>query len=135
MSDVVLTFDLGPFEELCGKLPAIVERAALREAKVQLGVVQKTARTFHRFQSTSGRRPTGRYYRNTHRLEKSIQVEMSDNGGRVYLDEGIADYGVYVHEGTRTWDPDQFVYESFDMFRDDIVRNIGNAVAESIANL
>jgi hypothetical protein len=131
----VLTFDLRPFEELCGKLPQAVMRAALREAKTQLGVVQKTARTFHRFQSTSGMRPNGRYYRNTGRLERSIQVEMSDDGGRVYLDEGIADYGVYIHSGFKSWESDPFVYEAFDEFREDILNNIGEAVSRAISEL
>lgn len=135
MSENVLTFDLRPFEELCGKLPAAIENAVRREAKVQLGVVQKTARTFHRFQSESGRRPSGRYYRNTGRLERSVQVEMTDDGGRVYLDEGIADYGVYVHEGQRSWEPDQFVYEAFEILSRDIINGLTNAASTAIANL
>ena len=135
MPENVLTFDLRPFEDLCGKLPAAVMNAARREAKTQLRVVQKTARTFHRFQSTSGRRESGRYYRNTGRLEKSVKVEMTDDGGRVYLEEGIADYGIFVHDGQRSWEPDQFVYEAFDDFKDDMIENIGNAVATAIAEL
>lgn len=135
MSDNILTVDLSKFEDLCGKLPAVVEHAAMRAAKAELSTVQYIAKAVHRFQSTSGRRPTGRYYKNTHRLERSVQVEMTDTGGRVYLDEGIADYGIYVHEGQRSWSPDQFVYDAFEAQKDDIVTGIGEAVAIAITEL
>lgn len=135
MNENVLTFDLKPFEDMCGKLPAVVERAAMVQAKRELGAVQFVARKIHRFQSTSGRRPTGRYYRNTGRLERSIEVEMTDDGGRVYLDEGVADYGVYVHEGQRSWAPDQFVYDSFEVQKEDMITGIGEAVANAIMSL
>ena len=135
MNANILTFDLKSFENFCGKLPERIERAAMIQAKRELGVVQYIARTAHRFMSTPGRRPTGRYYRNTGRLERSIQVEMTGDGGRVYLDDGIADYGVYVHEGQRSWEPDQFVYDAFEAQRDDIVTGIGEAVAAAILEL
>jgi hypothetical protein len=139
MNENVLTFDLKPFEDLCGKLPATVERAAMRAAKAELGVVQYIARTAHRFQGTPGRRPSGRYYRNTGKLVDSIQVEMTGDGGRVYLDDGVgphaAPYGPYVHEGQRSWQPDQFLYDSFSAQHDDIVTGIGEAVGIAISEL
>jgi hypothetical protein len=115
--------------------PPAVERAVFRQARQSLGDVRNQARRIHRFMATSGRRPTGRYYKNTGRLERSVQVEMSDSGGRVYLDTGIADYGPYVHEGQRSWAPDQFIYESMYAWKDQIFVDIGNAVAQAISEL
>ena len=140
MDENVVQINLKPFEDMMGRLPQKVLTAARREAKTQLGVVQKTAKTFHRFMNTSGRRPSGRYYKNTHRLERSISMEMSDTTGRVYLDLGIADYGVYVHQGWwnpktgAIWYPDQFIYEAMHILKPDIVREIGNAVYAAAYN-
>ena len=140
MTENTLTIDLTKFEAVLNALPEKVERAVMREAKKQLTDVQRVARVAHRFQSTSGLRPAwGRkkagYYKNTHKLEKSVQVEMTGDGGRVYLDTGVADYGPYVHEGQRSWEPDRFVYQALAIQRHEIINGIGRAVAEAINSL
>jgi hypothetical protein len=130
-----LEIDLTKWERVMDSFPSTVERHVLRQARQSLADVRNTARKIHRFRATSGRRPTGRYYKNTGRLERSVQVEMFDSGGRVYLDTGIADYGPYVHEGQRSWAPDQFIYESMFAWKEQIIADIGNAVAEAISEL
>jgi hypothetical protein len=109
-----VTVDLSRYRDFAERLPVAVERAAVRGIKRQLAAIQRRARREHRFMSTSGKRPTGRYYRNTHMLEKSVEMTTDEHGGMVYLDTGIAAYGPYVHEGQRSWAPDQFIYGAFD---------------------
>ena len=132
MADNVLTFDLKPFEDWCGRFPMLLYDNVLKVVRSHLINVRTIARQAHRFMSTPGRRPSGRYYRNTGRLEKSIQVEMMSDGGRVYLDEGIAYYGKYVHEGQQSWEPDPFIYDAFESQRDMIISDILEMVSQAI---
>lgn len=65
------------------------QRIAFREALQQ---IQKRARAEHRFRSRSGL------------AEKSIDVDESNLGqleGAVFLDEGVAPYAPFLHEGTK----------------------------------
>jgi hypothetical protein len=131
----VLTFDLKPFENWCGMFPKETYNALLQIIALNLDNVRSIARMTHRFQSTPGRRPTGRYYRNTGALEDSIRVKMESDGGRVYLEEGIAPYGKFVHDGQRTWEPDQFVYDAFETQKDNIVSDLNYALDEAIRGI
>jgi hypothetical protein len=97
VSEVMKAFEL---------LPQEAEREILISAKEWLTSVQRVARMLHR------------YITHTSHLEKSVQVAIGktlDEGGKVYLDTGIAHYGPYVHEGHHLdgphggWKPDQFL--------------------------
>jgi hypothetical protein len=112
--DIVI--DLSRLEDVFHRLPVDIERIALKEIKNQTQEAQLFARKNHRFMNTSGRRPTGRYYRNTHMLVKSINTMSDGSGSTLYLETGIAKYAPYVHEGQKDqrfkkpWAPDQFIY-------------------------
>jgi hypothetical protein len=131
----ILTFDLKPFEDFCGRMPMMLYDDALKIIRLHLVNIRTIARQIHRFQATPGKRPNGRYYRNTGRLERSVQVHMESDGGSVYLDEGIADYGKYVHEGQRSWAPDQFVYDAFESQRDEIDSDLTYAISQAIREM
>jgi len=76
-------------------------QASLMEV-MKLGTVkmEQDARSNHRFQSRTGS------------LVEAILSETWGLSGRVYIDDFIAPYGVYVHEGQRSWAPDQFIYKA-----------------------
>lgn len=133
--DNVLTFDLKPFEDMCGRLPDGLYKSALQNIRMHLDNVRTIARTTHRFMSTPGRRPTGRYYRNSGHLEDSIRVKIESDGGRVYLEESIADYGKYVHDGQRSWAPDPFVYDAFESQKDEIISDLSYNIAQAIKEM
>jgi hypothetical protein len=79
--------------------------------KHQLVEIQRQARKNHRYNTHTGA------------LEKSINWKILQQGlvGEVYLEDSIADYGVYVHEGhgargksvlhgyPYVWNPDRFL--------------------------
>jgi hypothetical protein len=114
----VLEVDLSNFEREMAAMPNTVMRGARRGMRTFLETVQEDARHVHRFMSTSGIRPSGRYYKNTGMLEKSIMVRVEKDEGKVYFEEGVVEYGKYVHEGHGTWNPDQFIYGAFDRDKD-----------------
>ena len=71
--------------------------------KKQMTKIQRDAKLNHRFQTHSAK------------LEKSIRTEVDPDGawGRVYLEEGIAPYGKWVHDGHGSWKPDKFINQAF----------------------
>ena len=128
----VLEVDLSNFEHEMASMPNTVMHGARRGVKTFLETVQEDARHVHRFMSTSGIRPSGRYYRNTGMLEKSIETEVKGVYGKVYLEDGIVEYGKYVHEGHGTWDPDQFIYEAWDRDKDRAQEFVETAIDQQI---
>ena len=103
--------------------------------------VATTAKMEHRYQQRNGR------------LKDAVQTAISESGmeARVYLDAGIAPYGVFIHEGIRPhdifpkrrkalrwvdgnkflfarrvhfpgWAPDPFIYDALEANRETIVR-------------
>ena len=120
--------------ELESKLPMMSEKieAFMRvELKHQLVEIQKYAMKNHRHKT---RRKTRNKTR-TGSLNSSIQrqIDPSEMSGSVYLETGIADYGVYVHEGhgapgksvkngfPYVWEPDQFIYKALEA-REPVIR-------------
>lgn len=137
-----ITVNLSQFKDKMGRLPIAIEKAAMKEIKNQITMMQRHARREHRFMNTSGRRPNGRYYRNTHMLVKSIETDFdgmkypdSKSGGMLYLEDGIADYGKYVHEGHGSWQPDQFIYDAFKQREAFILPGIMGAVEKACAEI
>lgn len=100
------------------------------EMKVQLESIAKDARRHHRFNHQSGN------------LEKSIvvKVEMSGTAGAIFIDPDISNtrtkkgvgYGVFIHEGFKTWAPDKFLYEAFGRGRIALVAGLTSAVNKAI---
>ena len=112
-----MLLDVNVTSNIPKKLPANMAkvRQRLRIAmKKTLQVIQRDARRVHRFKAASGH------------LDKSISTKASNDGqkGSIFIDDSIAPYGNYVHDGQRTWKPDQFVYKSAKRHSDLIVKNI-----------
>jgi len=133
----VITIDIKAFDKFFTGAPEKMESSALRAIGQQLVIIQKTAKKEHRYMSTSGRRPTGRYYRNTHNLERSVVTELDKKAkvGMVYLDTGIAKYGPFIHQGFKSWRPDQFLYAAFDKQLSQIQPAINTALSQAVFDL
>lgn len=71
--------------------------AAARELRLELNkglrAIQIDARLHHRFKTNTGK------------LERSIQEDVDGSGlsGKVWLEESVASYGKFVHDGTGTF--------------------------------
>lgn len=67
--------------------------------------IANDATIHHRFVSRSGN------------LERSIQSNAERVGddvvGEVFINESVSNYGKYVHEGNRSWNPDKFIEQAF----------------------
>lgn len=73
-----------------------------------------------------------RYKRRTGKLERSISVETTPEGGEVYIEEKTADYGKYVHEGFGKWSPDQFLISAFERKLPALDAALDRAIDDSI---
>ena len=82
--------------------PEITRAAQGAIIDVNSSVVQK-ARAVHRFDRKTGD------------LQKATkQFEESANTFGVHIDETIASYGKYIHDGQRGWAPDRFLTNAFE---------------------
>lgn len=85
---------------------------------------------------SSGVKDMQQYARSNHRFKRRtgslIDAISSDSfglSGRVYIDDLIAYYGVYVHEGQRSWAPDQFIYKAVSALLPDLKTDLHQALA------
>lgn len=82
--------------------------------------IQEYARAQHRFITRTGR------------LERSITQDVKDLIGDLYINDLVAPYGKYVHEGHGTWAPDQFIYDAINAFDKIIQQTLEQAVDRAI---
>ena len=85
------------------------------------GVKQEASRT-HRFRVRSNN------------LVRSITPRVSRNGLQVLveLNEGVAKYGRFIHDGFKSWAPDQFLYKALRTQKRKIVQGISNGIARAL---
>jgi len=103
--------------------PEIIQTEVLKSAKEWLTTVQRIARMNHR------------YHTHTGHLEKSVQVDVGktlDEGGKVYLELGIAKYGPYVHEGQRSWKPDRFLTTAAEQEKPNLMPKLNEGMQRAI---
>lgn len=108
------------------RLPGLIERGARIAVKEWLTSVQIDARQHHRFTT-----------RSAHGLEASVQVEIKPNvaGSNVYLDLGIANYGPFIHDGFKSWQADQFLFQAADRQKAELPKNIQKSIHRAIAQV
>jgi len=113
-------------ESVVGKFkrfPEILNRELRIAVKEWLTNVQVEARLVHRFTTR------------TAALDRSIQVEMAADGGKVYLEDGIARYGVYIHEGFKRWAPDPFLMDAGERKKPELQKGIARGIALSLSKV
>lgn len=101
------------FRELAGTLQNEIVSDAVSDYLVN---VQEDAQSNHR------------YKRRTGNLERSIKIRNKPDGGMVYINEAQAPYGKFVHDGQRSWAPDQFLYNAAIKNEPELNRKIDQAV-------
>jgi hypothetical protein len=76
------------------KIPIVAAKELRTELNKSLRAIQIDARLHHRFSQAPG---------HTGQLVRSVQqdVEQSGLSGKVWLEESVAPYGKYVHDGTK----------------------------------
>jgi len=80
------------------------------------------AKSNHRFQSRSGK------------LLASIGVKLSDTISEVGIDPSL-EYGKYVHDGQRSWAPDQFIYNAAKEQDKQLERALNEAIDKALEAL
>lgn len=81
--------------------PKTVKDAVSKTFEYYLDMMKNYARNHHRFSSRTGN------------LVAAIENKMRYLTGEVYIDDLLAPYGVYVHNGQRSWRPDPFITRAF----------------------
>jgi hypothetical protein len=94
------------------EVPDYAEASLMEVMRSGLTKMESYAKRHHRFKSRTGA------------LISSISSEIYGLSGRLYIDDFIAPYGVFVHEGQRSWAPDQFIYEAASALSSDLRRNL-----------
>ena len=108
---IAIKVDVEKVSQAFRRFPQEMSAVIRVEMRNQMAGVQALARS----------KPMHRFTTRTAMLERSILSHVLPSGltGEVYLNTGIAPYGVYVHEGHHLkslrggWKPDQFVYAAF----------------------
>jgi hypothetical protein len=99
---IEITFSSEDLSRKINSLPKTVIREVVQEAiHPQLERIQTVAKYVHRFKRRTGA------------LQRSIKVRKRVLGGSVLQDGRIAHYGIYVHEGHHSWQPDRFMYNAW----------------------
>jgi hypothetical protein len=103
--------------DIAAKKMRLALNSVLREV-----VIYARAKGNHEYKSQSGN------------LSRSTTYTISRDGlsAELFLDEGIAKYGKWVHDGNGKWKPDQFLYKAVDKNEDEIVEAIDDAVGKII---
>ena len=102
------------------QIPQEIHKALVKKFReIKIRAQQK-----HRFKSRTGN------------LVNSIRTETKKAEGTIYIDELIAPYGVYVHEGhghtVRKWRPDRFLRNAILYKRKEIIEDLKRAVSKAI---
>lgn len=98
-------------------IPDYAEASLMEVMRSGVEGMRQYARSHHRFNRRTGS------------LIQAMSAEAFGLSGRVYIDDLIAYYGVYVHEGQRSWAPDQFIYKAVSALLPDLKSDLHQALA------
>ena len=112
------------------KAPVTTSRAVRIAMKIGLNDIREEARIVHRWRTQTGR------------LEQSIGVQVSDDGktGYVFIKDSKdsfqwpqnADYGKFLHDGTKHIDSDPFLEDAAKRKESELVREIEKGINKGI---
>lgn len=136
--ELKVTIDLDSFLKAFNAIPDIAKKEMTQEIAGVSKSIQNQARTVHRFKTKSGN------------LAKSIWYTIRNKGlsAEIFLNESTAQYGKYVHDGTRAHTirpqsgnkvfakkvnhpgikPDKFLYEAAQVKEPDFIIKMNTAV-------
>ena len=101
-------------------IPDYAEAALEDVMGTYISRMQRRAKILHRFRSRTGN------------LVSAIESELYGLSGRVYIDDMVAPYGKFVHNGQRTWAPDPFIYDAVAELEDELSTALKQTLEASI---
>ena len=120
MSTRVTITGLDSFRRSLGNFSDILDRELGIAVEDATELVTIQAKNNHRFNSRSGN------------LERSIKAELRDLDSFAFVDDSQAVYGKWIHDGFRTWAPDEFMTDALERKKQEILRLINNAVNRAV---
>ena len=102
-----------------GKFVGFLHRNVNLGIKKSATKIQKDATGMHRFTTRSGM------------AERSVQTAFENLKGVIYLDDGIANYSKFLHNGFKSWSKDPFLKNAFYANLMIITANMENAITQS----
>jgi hypothetical protein len=120
---ISVKIDSEPFLTYLSQVPDKVKDSVKDALKDITKDIQDYARSHHRFKRQTGA------------LQDSVQTYVGEMTGEVFLDPSIADYGIYVHEGHGSWDPDRFLDEAIDSKENEIIEKLNQAVEYGLSQI
>lgn len=106
-------------DKFSNDIDEVVEKAT---EDVMEKIVEDAKRT-HRFRTRTGT------------LESAVQKEIKQYTASVFIDNALAPYGTYIHEGHRSWAPDPFLEEAFRRHQSELDSCIQSAIDHLIKKL
>lgn len=97
-----------------------IEQALRRDLKKINKAAEKQAMTAHR------------YKRRTGKLQYATRGYVKDMTSVLMVDGRIAPYGLFVHEGQRSWAPDRFITRAGDKMEKEVEDAISKAIDKAL---
>lgn len=101
-------------------IPDYAEAALEDVMGTYISRIQRRAKILHRFRNRTGN------------LVSAIESEVYGLSGRVYIDDMLAPYGKFVHNGQRTWAPDPFIYDAVAELEDELTTSLKKTLEKTI---
>jgi len=79
--------------------------------------------------ATATARMRHRYHRRSGLLSSSTKFIADEHEATVYIEDAAAPYGKYVHDGFRSWAPDQFIPEAIEASEEENLADIEKNLA------
>lgn len=100
-----------------------IEKEILLELEKEFKLVVDKAKRVHRFTTRTGR------------LERATLTDVQGKTVRALIDDALAPYGKYIHEGFKTWSSDPYLEEKFDQDESKIIVELEKAIDRVITRL
>ena len=102
-------------EDIKGEVEKVLEESFAK--------VIKEAQSVHRFRSKTGR------------LVSAVQSEVNGYTAKAFIDDRLAPYGGFIHDGFKSWSPDPFLEDAFRRNSPELDRAIDASIARTIQRL
>lgn len=123
----MFTFDYSEVTRGFDKFNRDLEKNVEKVEKESISRLEKTAREIHRY-----RPRTGKLQRAT--KGRVVESKKDVSGVELYIDRGVAPYGLYIHDGHRSWAPDTFVTDAMEKHEEEISKKYEKAFSDAITS-
>jgi hypothetical protein len=134
--EVKAVIDISDLVKKFNAIPASVTLNLRRELKHAATQVQRLARK--RLPEGAHRYGFYKHARPTYRLRDSTETYLAPGNeltSGVFLNDQMAPYGKYIHEGFKSWKPDRFLNLSLQMQETEIIQGLQEAINRGLMGL